>query len=167
MANDTKNRKDVATGGKKDPKNDVKDRNKDEKKGSKDADKKKTGGKVMIKSKDEKVTKKSGYNIFMGEMMKKMKEEDEIEPKERMKEIGRTWKEMTEKEKDVYNKQAEKMNEENGLETAKGKKTKSSTTTNDTKKGKSTNKDDKEKNKNKNAKRDSTEESDAEEEAAE
>jgi hypothetical protein len=53
---------------------------------------------------------KSGYNIFMGIKMCEFKEANTVEPKDRMKEVGKLWKLLSEEEKDIYHKKAEEEN---------------------------------------------------------
>jgi hypothetical protein len=94
---------------------------------------------------------KSAYNVFMGEQMKILKEEDEIEGKERLKEVGRRWNELSSKEREKYEDIAAEENKREGREVGKRSKSRSRTVTKtkpgDTKKGKSTmdKKDDKKK----------------------
>ena len=50
--------------------------------------------------------KPSGYNLFTKAKMVELKENAEIEAKDRLKEIGRQWKELTQEERDEWNVQA-------------------------------------------------------------
>jgi hypothetical protein len=90
---------------------------------------------------------KSGYNIYMSQMMKKLKEEDEIDGRLRLKVVGERWRDLTQKEKDKFNDQAAEENEEEGREISKKAKSKSkySAKSGETKKGKTSKKDDKNK----------------------
>jgi hypothetical protein len=91
-------------------------------------------------NKDPDVKKaKSGYNVFMAEKMKQLKEEDQVEGKERLKVVGGMWKELTDKEKEKYNDLAAEMNEEEGREVVTKSKSKSKySAASNTKKGKDT-----------------------------
>jgi hypothetical protein len=53
---------------------------------------------------------KTGYNVFMGIMMKKLKEENTTEGRERLKIVGQMWVQLTQEEKDKYNAMAEEEN---------------------------------------------------------
>jgi hypothetical protein len=80
---------------------------------------------------------KSGYNVFMGVMMKKLKEEGEVEGRERLRVVGQMWRELTQKEKEKYNDMAYEENREEGREVSSKSKSKYSSKATDSKKGKS------------------------------
>ena len=63
--------------------------------------------KKATKKKSEKGKRKmSGYNLFTRAKMAELKENIEIEAKDRLKEIGRQWKELTKEEQKEWNEQA-------------------------------------------------------------
>jgi hypothetical protein len=167
MANDTKVKEKAPTVNKtkeKENKTDKKIEKKIEKKEDQKDDKKSTKVKTTTKTKDVEKGKrpKSGWVVFMTETIKRLTEEKVFEGKEKMKEAGRLWSELADKEKEKYEAMAAKANEEEGrVVTAKTTIKTKPTESKDTKKGKSTNKNDK---RNKNGKKETTDD-DAESEA--
>jgi hypothetical protein len=92
----------------------------------------------------EKKRPKTAYNVFMKQTMAILKEEGSIEGKDRMKEVGKLWRELSDDEREVYQLMADKINEDEvDVETeskSKSKLTTSNKTTpkvENTKKGKS------------------------------
>jgi hypothetical protein len=55
---------------------------------------------------------KTAYNVFMRETMAMLKEEGLIEGKDRMKEVGRLWRELSNDEREVFKLMADQINEE-------------------------------------------------------
>jgi hypothetical protein len=102
--------------------------------------------KVNTKDKKDEKRAKTGYNVFTAEMMKQLKEEAKIEGKERLKEVGRLWKLLSDDEKVNYDILANEMNEKEGRPFTKPKENKpKSGSTVDTKKSKTITKDEKKK----------------------
>ena len=67
-----------------------------------------TGDEIVIKKATKKKSEKgkrkmSGYNLFTRAKMVELKQNTEIEAKDRLKEIGRQWKELTKEEQKEWN----------------------------------------------------------------